>query len=342
MNARTQRTSESARSDAPLARVPFGADPLTPRAHGLYDPTREHDSCGVGFVAHLKNRKSHNILEKGLQILVSLDHRGAVGADPALGDGCGVLTQIPHGFFRPECAKLGFDLPDPGHYAIGQFFMPRDAAAGRLVREIVEEIVAAEGQTLLGWRDTPVDNSGLGERVKAVEPVMQQIFIGRSPGIANEEDFERRLFILRKVVSNRVYAIGAEDVAEYYPVSLSARTIVYKGMVLVRQLAPYFRDLLDPRYETALALVHQRFATNTFPSWRLAHPYRMVAHNGEIIRCAATSTGWRRVRRASTPNSSAPISRSCGRYPMKASRTPPASTMRSSFSFRAAIRSATR
>ena len=217
----------------------------------------------------MKNRKSHDILEKGLQILIDLDHRGAVGADPSLGDGCGVLTQIPHAFFASECAKLGFDLPAQGHYAIGQFFMPRGSEARKQVQAIVEEVVAAEGLDMLGWRAVPVDNSALGERVKAVEPVMQQIFIGRPTELGSEDDFERRLFVVRKVISNRVVAIGTPEVLEYYPVSMSARTIVYKGMVLVRQLAPYYRDLLDPRYETALALVHQRFATNTFPSWRL-------------------------------------------------------------------------
>jgi glutamate synthase (NADPH/NADH) large chain len=295
MNAKTQ-FNESFTDAAP--RVLPGADPLTPRAQGLYDPRNEHDSCGVGFVADMKNRRSHDILEKGLQILANLDHRGAVGADPTLGDGCGILTQIPHGFFAPECARLGFDLPEPGHYAIGQFFMPRHPAARRQVRDIVEEVVAAESQTVLGWRDVPVDNSGLGERVKATEPVMQQIFIGRSANLATENDFERRLFIIRKVVSNRVFALGGPEVAEYYPVSMSARTIVYKGMVLVGQLAPYYRDLLDVRYDTALALVHQRFATNTFPSWRLAHPYRMVAHNGEINTLRG-NVNWMAARQAS-------------------------------------------
>jgi len=280
------------------ARIPAGVDPLLPSAQGLYQPSKERDSCGVGFVADMKNRKSHDILEKGLQILVNLDHRGAVGADPMLGDGCGVLTQIPHKFFAPVCRKLGFELPEPGHYAIGQFLMPRDEAARLKVRAIVEEVVAAEGQVVLGWRDAPVDNSRLGERVKAVEPVTQQIFIGRAANIATEDDFERRLFIIRKVVSNRVYESGRPDFAEYYPVSVSARTIVYKGMVLVRQLAPYYRDLLDARYETALALVHQRFATNTFPSWRLAHPYRMIAHNGEINTLRG-NVNWMAARQAS-------------------------------------------
>src|SRR6202046_3132432 len=296
MNATTRATFGELRGR--FAKANPGRDPLTPPAQGLYEPSKEHDSCGVGFVADMKNRKSHDILEKGMQILANLDHRGAVGADPLLGDGCGVLTQIPHAFFAPECAKLGFDLPAQGHYAIGQFFMPRQSAPRQQVREIVEEVVVAQGLTVLGWRDVPVDNSVLGERVKAVEPVMQQIFVGRPADFGAEDDFERRLYVIRKVVSNRVYAIGTAEILEYYPVSMSARTIVYKGMVLVGQLAPYYRDLLDPRFETALALVHQRFATNTFPSWRLAHPYRMVAHNGEINTLRG-NVNWMAARQAS-------------------------------------------
>src|SRR5579864_4904992 len=295
MNATTQTTFGDTRGGPGKT---IGRDPRTPPAQALYDPAKEHDSCGVGFVADMKNRKSHDILEKGLQILINLDHRGAVGADPSLGDGCGVLTQIPHTFFASECAKLGFTLPAPGHYAIGQFFMPRQAEARRQVRAIVEEIVAAEGLDVRGWRDVPVDNSDLGARVKAVEPVMQQIFIGRPTGLASEDDFERRLYIVRKVASNRVVAVGGREILEYYPVSLSVRTIVYKGMVLAGQLAPYYRDLMDPRFETALALVHQRFATNTFPSWRLAHPYRMVAHNGEINTLRG-NVNWMAARQAS-------------------------------------------
>ena len=231
-----------------LAPAPLGADPALPRAQGLYDPSKEHDSCGVGFVADLHNRKSHAILEKGLRILLNLDHRGATGADETLGDGCGVLTQIPHTFFAEECAKLGFALPEPGHYAIGQFFMPRDAEARAEVERIVEEAIAAEGQKLIGWRDVPVDNSKLGARVKAVEPVHRQVFIGRGPGVDSEDCFERRAFLIRKVVSNRTYEKGGEKYAEYYPVSMSCRTIVYKGMVLVSQLGPYYKDLSDPRF----------------------------------------------------------------------------------------------
>ena len=302
MNAKAQENQRpldvSDASPVPAAPARRGADPLLPRAQGLYDPALEHDSCGVGVVADMNGRKSHAILEKGLQILVNLDHRGATGADATLGDGCGVLTQIPHGFFAEECAKLGLSLPEAGHYAIGQFFMPRDAEARAQVEAIVEETVAAEGLVLIGWRDIPVDNSNLGERVKAVEPVQRQIFIGRHASIADEDAFERKLYILRKVISNRVYAVGGESIAEYYPVSMSCRTIVYKGMVLVHQLGPYYRDLLDPRFETALALVHQRFATNTFPSWRLAHPYRMVAHNGEINTLRG-NVNWMAARQAS-------------------------------------------
>jgi len=286
-------------SAAPTTSVlSLGVDPSLPVAEGLYDPRNERDSCGVGFVVDMKNRKSHAILEKGLQILVNLDHRGAVGADPMLGDGCGVLTQIPHAFFLEECGKLGMNLPDPVQYAIGQFFMPRDAAARAEVEKIVEEVVAAEAQRFLGWREIPIDNSVIGERVKAVEPAQRQLFIGRGVHVADEDEFERKLFILRKAISNRVYALGGPSYAEYYPVSMSCRTIVYKGMVLVNQLAPYYKDLQDPRFETALALVHQRFATNTFPSWRLAHPYRMVAHNGEINTLRG-NVNWMAARQAS-------------------------------------------
>src|SRR5271170_953170 len=292
--------------------VAAGRDPALPPAQGLYDPAKEHDSCGVGFVADLKNRKSRDILLKGLQILANLDHRGAQGADPKLGDGCGALTQIPHRFFVEECAKLGMSLPAAGHYAIGQFFMPRDPSARAICEKILEDAVREEGQVLIGWRDVPVDNSDLGEAVKAVEPTHRQLLVGRGSGIVDEDDFERKLFILRKVASNRIQAAKAEGVAEYYPVSLSCRTIVYKGMVLVGQLAGYYKDLQDERFETALALVHQRFATNTFPSWRLAHPYRMVAHNGEINTLRG-NVNWMAARQASVASElfGADISKLC-------------------------------
>jgi glutamate synthase (NADPH/NADH) large chain len=272
-------------------------DPFLPKAQGLYDPSKEHDSCGVGFVANLHNRKSHDIVEMGLQILLNLDHRGAVGADPKLGDGCGILVQIPHEFFSQECKKLGFTLPAQGHYAIGQFFLSRDPAIQAKARAIVEDSVRAEDLTVLGWRDLPVDPSDLGEAVRAVEPHHAQIFIGRGDSVCDDDDFERRLYLARKTSSNEIYALGPVG-REHYSVSLSSRTIVYKGMVLASQLREYFLDLKDERFVSALALVHQRFATNTFPSWRLAHPYRFVAHNGEINTLRG-NLNWMAARQAS-------------------------------------------
>ncbi len=220
-------------------------DPHLPAKQGMYQPGKEHDACGVGFIADLMNRKSHSIVSDGLQILLNLDHRGAVGADPKLADGCGILVQIPHRFFAEECAKLGFHLPDQGHYGVGHFFMPRDPAARAFAEEAVNKAIEDEGQILLGWRDVPVDSSDLGEAVRAVEPVQRQVFIGRGAGVADEEEFERRLFILRKVVSNAIYAKGGQtgdsSHMEYYAVSLSCRTVVYKGMVLVSSLVPITR-----------------------------------------------------------------------------------------------------
>ncbi len=283
---------------AAAANFPAVRDPAMPERQGLYDPSFEKDSCGVGFIADMKNRKTHAIVAQGLQILHNLDHRGAVGADPKLGDGCGILTQIPHRFFAEECARIGIALPAPGDYAIGQFFMPQDDAARAVCEEIVAQTIEEEGQVFLGWRDVPVDSSDLGEAVRESEPRHRQLFIGRGPGVTDADDFERKVFVLRKSVSNKVYKQQDRSTATYYPVSMSARTIVYKGMVLVTQLGSYFKDLTDERFESAIALVHQRFATNTFPSWRLAHPYRMVAHNGEINTLRG-NVNWMAARQAS-------------------------------------------
>jgi glutamate synthase (NADPH/NADH) large chain len=285
-------------SAAPLDARMQVVDPALPARQGLYDPMNESDACGVGFIADMKNRKSHSIVAQGLQILRNLDHRGAVGADPKLGDGCGILVQIPHKFFAAECAKAGLFLPEPGQYAIGHFFMPQDEAMRALCEQIIEQTIVEEGQVFLGWRDVPVDNSDLGEAVKATEPRQRQVFIGRGPNVADEDDFERKLYVLRKSVSNKIYKRQDRATAQYYPVSLSCRTLVYKGMVLVDQLDGYYKDLKDPRFESALALVHQRFATNTFPSWRLAHPYRMIAHNGEINTLRG-NVNWMAARQAS-------------------------------------------
>ena len=271
-----------------------------PARQGLYDPRNEHDSCGVGFIVNMKGIKSHAIVEDGLAMLQNLTHRGAVGADPLMGDGAGVLVQIPDRFFREEMAKQGIELPPPGHYAVGHLFMPPDAKLRAHIEAIFAEVAHAEGQALIGFRDVPVDNSLLSKapEIAASEPVHRQVFIGRSPAIDSDDDYERRLYILRKVVSGRIHEeTGGRDNG-FYTVSLSSRTIVYKGMFLAYQVGAYYKDLRDPRFETALVLVHQRFSTNTFPSWKLAHPYRMVAHNGEINTLRG-NVNWMAARQAS-------------------------------------------
>ncbi|GJE15542.1 glutamate synthase large subunit [Methylobacterium marchantiae] len=273
-------------------------DQALPHKQGLYDPAREGDACGVGFVADMHDRRTHAIVAQGLLILENIDHRGAVGADPKMGDGCGILTHIPHFLLKEECEGLGITLPEPGHYGVGQFFLPKDPEGRRIVEEIVEKSLHDEGLPFLGWRDVPVDPSDLGERVKETEPHHKQVFIGRPAAITDEDVFERRLFIARKVISNKVYGLNDPRVKAYYPVSVSTRTIVYKGMVLVTQLGHYFKDLQDERYVSGLALVHQRFATNTFPTWQLSHPYRMVAHNGEINTLRG-NVNWMAARQAS-------------------------------------------
>ena len=272
--------------------------PSPPAAQGLYDPTREHDACGVGFVADLKARPSHKIVEHGLQILENLTHRGATGADPLAGDGAGILVQIPHAFLKEVCAPLRIKLPEPGHYAVGHMFMPRNHAQRIYCESVVARVIDAEGLKLLGWRDVPTDNSRLSVPVIQTEPTHRQVFIGRGPEVEDESDFERKLYILRKVISNTINGeTGGHDIG-FYTVSLSCRTLVYKGMFLAYQLGAYYPDLHHPSFASALALVHQRFSTNTFPSWKLAHPYRMVAHNGEINTLRG-NVNWMAARQAS-------------------------------------------
>jgi glutamate synthase (NADPH) large chain len=269
-----------------------------PPAQGLYDPSREHDACGVGFVADLKARPSHKIIEHGLQILENLTHRGAVGADPLAGDGAGILVQIPHAFLKEACASLRIQLPEPGHYAVGHMFMPRSQAQRIYCESVVERVADAEDLRVLGWRDVPTDNSCLSAPVIETEPRHRQVFIGRGPGIEDEATFERKLYILRKVISNTINGeTGGRDIG-FYTVSLSCRTLVYKGMFLAYQLGAYYLDLHHPKFASALALIHQRFSTNTFPSWKLAHPYRMVAHNGEINTLRG-NLNWMAARQAS-------------------------------------------
>src|SRR5919206_1482805 len=253
-----------------------------PEAQGLYDPAHEHDACGVGFVANIKGKKSHAIIEQGLQILRNLTHRGAVGADPLAGDGAGILIQIPHSFFRQEMALQGVHLPPRGQYGVGMVFLPKEPASRLACEYEIERAIKDEGQALLGWRDVPVDQSGLGESVKKIEPVIRQVFVGRGRGVTVTDALERKLYIIRKSSGHAIQALKLAHGKEFYVPSMSARTIIYKGMLLANQVGTYYKDLQDRRLVSALALVHQRFSTNTFPTWDLAHPFRLIAHNGEI------------------------------------------------------------
>ena len=249
---------------------------------GLYHPANEHDACGVGFVAHIKGKKSHSIVEQGLTVLRNLTHRGAVGWDPKLSDGAGLLIQIPDKFLREVMARQGLKLPPTGQYGVGIVFLPRDPASRFACEYEIERAIKDEGQILLGWRDVPVDNSDLAEPAKRIEPVIRQVFIGRGKGVTVTDALERKLYIIRKSSGHAIQALKLAHGKEFYVPSMSARTACYKGMLLAHQVGQYYKDLQDARIESALALVHQRFSTNTFPSWDLAHPFRMICHNGEI------------------------------------------------------------
>ncbi|MCX8086793.1 MAG: glutamate synthase large subunit [Rhodocyclaceae bacterium] len=253
-----------------------------PRRQGLYDPAHEHDACGVGFVAHIKNQKSHAIVAQGLKILEHLTHRGATGYDPLLGDGAGILIQLPDAFLRAEAARQGITLPEAGSYGCGNIFLPQSENGRAACESALARIVHEEGQLFLGWRDVPRDNRGLAQAAKNQEPVIRQVFIGKGAAVADQDAFERKLFVIRKRVEHEVRRLGLEDGRQFYIPSLSSRTLVYKGMLLAHQVGEYYLDLQDERVVSALALVHQRFSTNTFPTWELAHPFRMIAHNGEI------------------------------------------------------------
>ena len=268
-----------------------------PPAQGLYDPANEHDACGVGFVANIKGRKSHAIIENGLTILKKLVHRGACGCEENTGDGVGMLVQMPHTFFKRICPEAGIDLPEYGQYGAGLVFLPVDPAQSERIQAIIEEIITAEGQTVLGWRVVPTDSSSLGPTALAGEPTFKQIFIGRGDNVADEMDFERKLFVIRKLVEKAVATSDLSEKNYFYIPSLSHRTFIYKGMLTVTQLELMYPDLLQDDFESALALVHQRFSTNTFPAWKLAHPFRFVAHNGEINSVRGIAN-WMRAREA--------------------------------------------
>ncbi len=266
------------------------------QAQGLYDPKNEHDACGVGFIAHIKGHKSHSIVEQGLLILKNLDHRGAVGADPLMGDGAGVLIQIPDQYYREEMAHQGVTLPPPGEYGVGMVFLPKENASRIACEQEIERAVHAEGQVVLGWRDVPVNREmPMSPTVRDKEPVIRQIFIGRGQDIMVTDALERKLYVIRKSSGHAIQALNLLHGKEFFVPSMSARTVVYKGLLLADQVGVYFKDLQDPRCVSALALVHQRFSTNTFPEWPLAHPYRLLAHNGEI-NTVKGNFNWMRAR----------------------------------------------
>jgi glutamate synthase (NADPH/NADH) large chain len=271
-----------------------------PPVQGLYDPRNEHDACGVGFIAHIKGQKSHAIVDQALEILHNLDHRGAVGADPLLGDGAGILIQIPDQLFRKWAASEGKELPQPGDYAVAMCFLPQDEAARLFVTEFFEKFIAKEGQELIGWRDVPTTLDGLGKTVIEQMPVIRQCFIKRGAGTLDQDAFERKLLAIRKQTQNPLAAMAEKHnlpgVTQLYMPSFSTRTIVYKGLLLANQVGSFYDDLRDPDCVSALGLVHQRFSTNTFPSWKLAHPFRFIAHNGEI-NTVRGNVNWMNARR---------------------------------------------
>src|SRR5712692_7282446 len=252
-----------------------------PPAQGLYNPANERDACGIGFVVNIKGQKSHDIVAKGIQVLINLTHRGACGCDPETGDGAGVTIQIPHKFFARECASLGFTLPPPGVYGIAMTFLPVEKQQRLLCEGILERISREEGLAVLGWRDTPIDGSAIGRVARGSQPYIEQLFVGATPGMS-EDTLERKLYVIRKRAESEVGASDMPDKGDFYIPSLSARTIVYKGLLLAPQIAHFYKELSDPDVTSALCLVHQRFSTNTFPTWQLAHPFRYIAHNGEI------------------------------------------------------------
>jgi glutamate synthase domain-containing protein 1 len=263
--------------------------PWPPARQGLYDPAHERDACGLGFIAHIKGHKSHAIVTQGLSILKNLTHRGATGADPLQGDGAGILIQIPDAFLRRACGRQGLTLPAAGHYGVGMVFLPKEPASRMACEQEIERAIASEGQMLLGWRDVPTDNSGLSTRTIEVEPVIRQVFVARGSNDMDQDALERKLYIIRKKSGHAIQALRLQHGKEFYVPSMSSRTLVYKGMLLAHQVGEYFRDLKDATMVSALAMVHQRFSTNTFPTWDLAHRSGSCATTARSIRCAATT-----------------------------------------------------
>ena len=262
---------------------------------GLYDPAHEHDACGVGFVANISGEKSHEVVSKGIQTLINLEHRGACGCDPETGDGAGLLVQVPDEFLRRETAALGISLPEPGRYAVGMIFLAAEPNAASRQIQILEELVAAEGQSALGWRDVPCDPDAVGWLARESLPQMRQLFVAAQGEQASDQDaFERKLYVIRRLAEKRI-ADELEGDPFFYVTSLSSRTLVYTGMLISRQIRGFFPDVRDPDFKSALCLVHSRYSTNTLGAWDLAHPFRYLAHNGEINTIEGNQN-WMRAR----------------------------------------------
>ena len=266
-----------------------------PPRQGLYDPAYEHDACGVGFVVDVHGRRSRRLLDNALEVLTNLNHRGALGCDPNTGDGAGVLIQVPHAALHILARESGVELPGAGEYGVGMCFLPTDDDLRLRIHRIVAEVVAEKGQSLLGWRDVATDGSRLGRAAREQQPHVSQVFIARGRGMDDDDAFERRLYVIRKLIENRVRERVPQAVGRFYIASLSHRTIVFKGMLTALQLRPFYPELDHPAIETAIALVHSRFSTNTFPSWDRAHPYRYLMHNGEINTLQGNEN-WMRAR----------------------------------------------
>ena len=252
-----------------------------PQPQGLYHPQHEHDACGMGFIVNLRGVKSHEIVRKGIEILINLTHRGACGCDPQTGDGAGILIQIPHEFFAKECSGLGFSLPEPGKYGVGMMFLPVEPQQRLLCEGIVERIAREEGFAVLGWRDTPVHADSIGRMARATQPYIEQIFLRAAPDLT-EDQLDRKLYVVRRRAETEVEASDIREKTFFYVPSMSCRTIIYKGLLLAPQISDFYKELSDPETRSSMCMVHQRFSTNTFPTWQLAHPYRYICHNGEI------------------------------------------------------------
>ncbi|MCW8849564.1 MAG: glutamate synthase subunit alpha, partial [Melioribacteraceae bacterium] len=253
----------------------------TPQSIGMYNPEFEHDACGLGFVANIKGEKSHEIVLNGIEILENLKHRGAVGCDPKTGDGAGITTQIPHELFLKECVRLDIQLPKPGSYGVGLVFLPTIAEDRHIVEHVIESVIEAEDQVFLGLRDVPTFQDEIGPVALSVMPVFKHILVGRGEE-TKLEDFERKLVVIRKRIGLKIRSMEFGQKNYFYICNLSSKTLIYKGQLMAEQLGGFFPDLTNVIYKSSIALVHSRYSTNTFPTWALAHPFRLIAHNGEI------------------------------------------------------------